>query len=60
MKTLHILWQRLVTPEGETCERCGGTHDAIVQALPKLGSMPFPVEIDFSTNMICGGTTARH
>ena len=25
-----------------------------------LGSMPFPVEIDFSTNMICGGTTARH
>ena len=24
------------------------------------GSMPFPVEIDFSTNMICGGTTARH
>ena len=25
-----------------------------------IGSMPFPVEIDFSTNMICGGTTARH
>ena len=24
------------------------------------GSMPFPVEIDFSTNMTCGGTTARH
>ncbi|MDX9886934.1 NYN domain-containing protein [Thauera sp.] len=28
--------------------------------LQKIGSMPFPVEIDFSTNMICGGTTARH
>ena len=24
------------------------------------GSMPFPVEIDFSTNMTLGGTTARH
>ena len=24
------------------------------------GSMPFPVEIDFSTNMTIGGTTARH
>ncbi|HRJ22541.1 MAG TPA: DUF2703 domain-containing protein [Thauera sp.] len=36
MKILNILWRRLVTPEGETCERCGGTHDAIVRALPKL------------------------
>jgi len=25
-----------------------------------FGSMPFPVEIDFSTNMTLGGTTARH
>ena len=38
----------------------------IVRAKAKIrdahipGSMPFPVEIDFSTNMICGGTTARH
>src|SRR5690606_29360437 len=24
------------------------------------GSKPFPVEIDFSTYMTCGGTTARH
>jgi hypothetical protein len=36
MKTLPILWQRLVTPEGKTCVRCGGTQDAIVQAMPKL------------------------
>ncbi|CAH1749421.1 protein of unknown function [Thauera humireducens] len=26
----------------------------------RFGSMPFPVEIDFSTNMTLGGTTARH
>lgn len=35
MKTLHILWQRLVTPDRETCERCGGTQDAIVRAIPE-------------------------
>ena len=26
----------------------------------QMGSKPFPVEIDFSTYMTCGGTTARH
>ena len=36
MKPLPILWQRLVTPEGETCERCHGTREAIEQAMPKL------------------------
>jgi hypothetical protein len=36
MKSLPILWQRLVTPEGKTCVRCGGTQGAIVQAMPKL------------------------
>lgn len=25
-----------------------------------FGSVPFPVEIDFSANMIIGGTTARY
>ncbi|MDX9887026.1 hypothetical protein [Thauera sp.] len=35
-------------------------HDGIVSPAYITGSMPFPVEIDFSTNMICGGTTARH
>lgn len=46
MKTLHILWQRLVTPEGETCERCGGTQDAIVQAVPKLREALRPLGIE--------------
>ncbi|MFU2487343.1 DUF2703 domain-containing protein [Thauera sp. WH-1] len=46
MKTLSILWQRLVTPEGETCERCGGTYDAIVQALPKLEQALRPLGIE--------------
>ena len=46
MKTLHILWQRLVTPDGETCVRCGGTQDAIVQALPKLQEALRPLGIE--------------
>ena len=36
MKALNILWQRLVTRECETCERCGGTQAAIALAMPKL------------------------
>lgn len=34
MKTFNSLWQRLVTPYGETCERCGGTQEAIAQVIP--------------------------
>ncbi len=47
------VWRQSVTPAGgEWCE----SRD--VERL--FGSMPFPVEIDFSTNMTLGGTTARH
>ena len=39
-----------------------GLPPAVLQALKaaQIGSKPFPVEIDFSTYMTCGGTTARH
>ena len=46
MKTLNILWQRLVTPEGATCERCGGTQEAIVQVIPKLQEALRPLGIE--------------
>ena len=46
MKTLNILWQRLVTPEGETCERCGGTQAAIAQVIPKLREALRPLGIE--------------
>lgn len=46
MKSLPILWQRLVTPEGKTCVRCGGTEDAIVQAMPKLQEALRPLAIE--------------
>jgi hypothetical protein len=35
MKTLPILWQRLVKA-GATCERCGSTHQQILEALARL------------------------
>ena len=46
MKSLPILWQRLVTPEGKTCVRCGGTQDAIVQAMPKLQEVRRPLGME--------------
>ena len=46
MKTLNILWQRLVTPEGATCERCGGTQAAIARVIPKLQEALRPLGIE--------------
>ena len=46
-RTLPIHWQRLVSPEGETCPRCAATGDEVqravlilTQALPPLGIQP--------------------
>lgn len=46
MKTLSIIWQRLVTAEGATCDRCGGTQDAILAALPRLKQALAPLGIE--------------
>ena len=46
MKTLSIVWQRLVTAEGATCDRCGGTQDAILAALPRLKQALAPLGIE--------------
>ena len=35
MKPLTILWQRLVK-EGQTCDRCGGTHVELQKAVDRL------------------------
>jgi hypothetical protein len=46
-RTLPIHWQRLVSPEGQTCPRCASTGDEVKravkileQALPPLGIQP--------------------
>jgi hypothetical protein len=36
MKALPIRWQRLVGPDGTTCDRCGGTYDQMNGAMEKL------------------------
>jgi hypothetical protein len=36
MKTMKILWQRLVDERGQTCNRCGTTETAVEEAVQKL------------------------
>jgi hypothetical protein len=36
MKTLPIIWKRLVSAEGKTCERCGATRSEMQRAVAKL------------------------
>lgn len=36
MKTLPIVWQRLVSASGTTCPRCQGTHEEADRALAHL------------------------
>lgn len=36
MKTMKILWQRLVDERGQTCDRCGTTETAVEEAVQKL------------------------
>ncbi|TAN36806.1 MAG: DUF2703 domain-containing protein [Verrucomicrobia bacterium] len=36
MKTLKIVWQRLVDERGKTCNRCGTTETAVEEAVQKL------------------------
>lgn len=44
MKTLPILWQRLVT-EGETCQRCGSTQQNVLGAMVTLEAALGPLGI---------------
>ena len=39
MKTLSIVWQRLVNDQGKTCPRCQGTGDAVRHAVERLDSV---------------------
>lgn len=50
MKIMPIVWYRLVKA-GETCIRCGETHQELEKALAKLKSslLPLGVEVTFET-----------
>ena len=43
---LKIVWQRLVSDEGETCPRCGTTQAAVQQAVNTLAEVLLPLGIE--------------
>ncbi len=45
MRSLPIVWQRLVTSDGRTCDRCDTTHEQMLRAVRKLAKMLHPVGI---------------
>ncbi|MEN9474438.1 MAG: hypothetical protein RIS48_1158 [Pseudomonadota bacterium] len=45
MKTLSIVWQRLVNDQGKTCPRCQGTGDAVRHAVERLDSVLKPLGV---------------
>lgn len=45
MKLLPIIWQRLVTSDGRTCDRCDTTHQEMQRAVRKLADVLHPLDI---------------
>lgn len=45
MKTLHIVWQRLVSSR-QTCPRCAGTGDEVERAYQRLRTELLPLGIE--------------
>ncbi|MDI6854889.1 MAG: DUF2703 domain-containing protein [Deltaproteobacteria bacterium] len=48
MKTINIVWQRLVDESGRTCDRCGGTEQELHKALRFLTKAFMPMGLAFS------------
>lgn len=46
MKTLPILWQRLVNAKGSTCPRCQGTGDEVLRAVERLKAALAPLGVE--------------
>lgn len=46
MILLPIVWQRLVSPDGKTCDRCEATHQAIQRAFSTLKETLRPLGIE--------------
>jgi hypothetical protein len=46
MKSLPIVWQRLVSPDGKTCDRCSATYQEMQQAVSKLKEALRPLSIE--------------
>lgn len=46
LRVLPIVWQRLVTDAGETCERCGSTETEVRRAVATLAEALRPLGIE--------------
>lgn len=46
MRPLRIVWQRLVDSRGQTCARCGATHEALRSAVAKLKGALAPLGLE--------------
>ena len=46
MKPLPILWKRLVSPQGKTCDRCSATYQEMQRAVEKLTQSLRPLGIE--------------
>jgi Domain of unknown function (DUF2703) len=46
MKSLPIIWQRLVSSKGETCDRCNATYQEMQRAVSKLKEALRPLGIE--------------
>jgi len=46
MKSLPIIWQRLVSPDGKTCDRCDATYQEIQRAVGKLKEVLRPLGLE--------------
>lgn len=46
MKSLSILWQRLVNSDGKTCDRCNATYQEMQRAVDKLREALHPLGIE--------------
>ena len=46
MRQLPIVWQRLVSDDGRTCDRCGATYEEVQHALGTLEVVLRPLDIE--------------
>jgi hypothetical protein len=46
MKSLPIVWQRLVSSDGRTCDRCNATHQEVLQAVAILKEALRPLGVE--------------
>ena len=49
MQTLVIVWQRLLSLQGQTCDRCAATESALQQAVETLQQVlaPLQMQVEF-------------